>query len=236
MRQIILNKSFCSNKKKDVQNNLKQIENHFILRKNRWRKGKMAGNMIEVLFFLVFTSASFSSPAKGLTCNGMAEFCDLRINQVTFAGTHNSGAGFDGILYYHTSIGLRFPAMSCWYRNQGQSITKQLDNGIRYFDIDTCFVDSERWEHGPWTCHSGAYGGPVRKILKQIDEWMQRNPNDVVVIKFGRDTVNSKAQRIGGAILEQVIIRLLFHLRAVSVLYLSSTSSILLLLNVYLFL
>lgn len=104
-------------------------------------------------------------------------------------------------------IGLSIPAGSCWYRSQGQSFTKQLDNGIRYFDIDTCFVDSGRWEHGPWTCHSSAYGGPIRKMLQQIDEWMRRNPTEVVIIKFGRDTVNSKAQKIGSEILKQVMVR-----------------------------
>ena len=33
---------------------------------------------------------------------------------------------------------------------------------------------------------------------------MNRNSNEVLVIKFGRDTVNEKAQRIGREILEQV--------------------------------
>ncbi|XP_078383948.1 uncharacterized protein LOC144666391 [Oculina patagonica] len=157
-----------------------------------------------ILLSLAILFAILSSPIEGLVCNGMAEFCDLRINQATFAGTHNSGAGFGGILYYHTKIGLSIPAWSCWYRSQGQSITKQLDNGIRYFDIDTCFVDSGRWERGPWTCHSGAYGGSIRKMLQQINEWMLRNPTEVVIIKFGRDTVHSKAEKIGSEILEQM--------------------------------
>ena len=163
------------------------------------------GTKMAMLFALVFVSLLVSIPTEGLICNGMAEFCDLKINHVTFAGTHNSGAGFDGILYYHTAIGMSFPAMSCWYRNQGQSITQQLDNGIRYFDIDTCYVDSGRWQHGPWTFHSDAYGGTVAKILKQIDEWMRRNLNEVVIIKFGRDTINSKAEMIGSQILQQVL-------------------------------
>jgi len=156
---------------------------------------------------LVIAFAIFTNPTQSLICNGMAEFCDLRINQATLAGTHNSGAGFDGILYYHTNIGLSIPAGSCWYRSQGQSITRQLDNDIRYFDIDTCLVDSGRWEHGPWTRHSGAYGGPIRKMLQQIDEWMRRNPTEVIIIKFGRDTVNSKAEKIGNELLKQVKIR-----------------------------
>ena len=158
------------------------------------------------LFFIFFHFLSYFifCRAEGLICNGMAEFCDLKINQATFAGTHNSGPGFDGILYYHTKLGVEIPAFSCWYRNQGRSITQQLDHGIRYFDLDTCFVDSGKWVQGPWTCHSAAYGGPVSKILKQIDDWMRRNCNEVLVIKFGRDTVNEKAQRIGREILEQV--------------------------------
>lgn len=173
------------------------------------------GSIKTVLISLNIVIAVIASPSKGLICNGMAEFCDLGFNQVTFAGTHNSGAGFDGLLYYHTKIGLSIPAWSCWYRSQGQSITTQLDNGIRYLDIDTCFVDSGRWERGPWTCHSGAFGGTIRKMLKQIDEWMQRHPYEVVVIKFGRDTVHSKAQKIGSEILEQVYLNVKFPFKII---------------------
>lgn len=129
-------------------NSINQFEHRFKQTKSHWRhrhnEERIAGSTIKVLFSFFLTSALISHPIEGLICNGMAEFCDLRINQVTFAGTHNSGAGFDGILYYDTRMGLSFPAWSCWYRNHGYSITKQLDNGIRYFDIDTCFVNSGR--------------------------------------------------------------------------------------------
>ena len=60
-------------------------------------------------------------------CNGLSGLCRLRLSEVTLAGTHNSGAGFDGHLWYE--IGTL--ASSCFYRNQGKSITGQLDLGIR---------------------------------------------------------------------------------------------------------
>ena len=53
-------------------------------------------------------------------------------------------------------------------------------------------------------------------MLQQIDEWMRRNPTEVVIIKLGRDTVNSKAQKIGSGILKQVMVRYFNNIRGKS--------------------
>lgn len=83
----------------------------------------------------------FSTVVLGaMKCNGMEELCDLRLNQVTLAGTHNSGSGSNGHLY-HWGGGI---AVSSLWRNQQWGFTRQLDYGIRYFDIDTCYVDKVR--------------------------------------------------------------------------------------------
>lgn len=120
--------------------------------------------------------------AERVACNGLVDLCDLTINQVTFPGTHNSGSGFDGVLRYHSGIA----ASSCFYRNQGESFTGQLDFGIRYFDIDTCWSGTEavNCHCGPVTC---AYAGSVSKALHQVDTWMRNNTNEVVIIHFNRD-------------------------------------------------
>ncbi|EDO44758.1 predicted protein [Nematostella vectensis] len=181
--------------------------------------------------FLVTFSCLYQV-GSSLTCNGRAAFCDLTLNQATFAGTHNSASGFDGFLHYHTPLGpisyqstlslpgpisyqstLSLPgpisyqntlsspgpivALSCFYRNQHRSITGQLDDGIRYLDIDTCWEDSSRYTKGAWACHEGAYAGPVYKILNQVDAWMRIHRNEVVVINFNRDTVTEDAEKTG---------------------------------------
>jgi hypothetical protein len=58
-----------------------------------------------------------------LTCNGYVQLCDRRLDQVVFAGTHNSMSAADS------------PG---WYiANQGRDIGLQLQDGIRLFKIST---------------------------------------------------------------------------------------------------
>ena len=81
--------------------------------------------MFSLLSFVLL--AFVSSSLAEQKCNGLAGLCKLKLDQVTLAGTHNSGAGFDGVLKYGSGVA----ALSCFYRNQGASITGQLDLGIR---------------------------------------------------------------------------------------------------------
>ena len=70
-------------------------------------------------------------------CNGFVELCELNIEQVTLAGTHNSAAGFASHLNYHTAFG-EVKAISCFYRSQMHSIYKQLELGkfLREYSLD----------------------------------------------------------------------------------------------------
>ena len=44
---------------------------------------------------------SFWKPVKSTTkCNGLKDLCHLKLDQVTFAGSHNADSGFDGVLHY----------------------------------------------------------------------------------------------------------------------------------------
>jgi uncharacterized membrane protein HdeD (DUF308 family) len=65
-------------------------------------------------------SASAAVPSEG--CNGSRELCDRPLNEVTFAGTHNSFSAADS------------PG---WFiANQRHTIPRQLKDGIRLFLID----------------------------------------------------------------------------------------------------
>ncbi|HLB21490.1 MAG TPA: hypothetical protein VK605_05235, partial [Solirubrobacteraceae bacterium] len=58
-----------------------------------------------------------------LTCDGYAELCSRRIDQVVFAGTHNSMSAADS------------PG---WFiANQRHAIARQLDDGLRVFKVST---------------------------------------------------------------------------------------------------
>jgi hypothetical protein len=75
---------------------------------------------------IVVTGAETQAPAKAAVpaegCNGSKALCDRPLNEVVFAGTHNSMSAADS------------PG---WYiANQRHTIGRQLDDGIRLFLID----------------------------------------------------------------------------------------------------
>ena len=148
------------------------------------------------------TNGSTAKTMSCSECNGLDDLCDLRIDQVTFPGTHNSGSGFDGLLYYYigTAVG------SCFYRNQGKSFTDQLSYGIRSFDIDTCYKDNK-----VVNCHCGAgscaYTSSMEKALQQIDAWMKTHTSEVIVIMFGRDAQEGYRKEIAQG-LKSLLIKL----------------------------
>ena len=129
---------------------------------------------------------------------GLDDICKLRYNQVTWPGTHNSGSGFTGNLIFRNGV----PAPSCFYRNQDLNYTAQLDFGIRWFDIDLCWVtDGEATPSvsaGLWTCHSNGYAGTVDEILRQVDEWLHVTANyfEIVSLFFNGDYDQSRSEPI----------------------------------------
>ncbi len=75
---------------------------------------------------IVVTGAETQAPAKAAVpsegCNGSKALCDRPLNEIAFAGTHNSMSAADS------------PG---WYiANQRHTIARQLDDGIRLFLID----------------------------------------------------------------------------------------------------
>ena len=95
-------------------------------------------------------------------------------------------------------------ATSCFYRNHDDSFTEQLQFGIRYFDIDTCFRSGEAVN-----CHCGpvgcAYTSSVEKGLLQIDAWMKSNPNEVIFIHFNCDAQEGYRQEIANSLVSVLL-------------------------------
>jgi len=110
-------------------------------------------------------------------CNGKESYCKLPFDQATFAGTHNSAAGFNGVLKYGSGIA----AVSCWYRCQDISITYQMRFGIRFFDLDLCYHKGTLKG-----CHKDAYAGTLAEILKQMADFLNDSVNrkQVAVIRL----------------------------------------------------
>ena len=133
--------------------------------------------------------------------NGRNDLCQLRYNQLTHPGTHNSGSGFSGDLRLRDGSS----APVCFYRNQGLDYTAQLEFGIRWFDIDLCWVTEQEVTAavpaGLWTCHSNGYAGFVDEVLRQVDEWLDDNIyNDVVSLHFNGDYDRSRSAPIAAAL------------------------------------
>lgn len=138
-------------------------------------------------------------------CNGFVELCYLFPTQITFPGSHNSGAGFNGPLEYHTLTG-RVQASSCSNRFQDRSIYEQLVQGIRYFDIEVRWV--EKYEpQGAWACYKNACAGPVKLVLEQIDLWMneQFNRNEVIVLNFRNGRKKKGITLAGSDVIEHLL-------------------------------
>jgi hypothetical protein len=139
--------------------------------------------------------------------NGIAGACNLRLNQFTLAGTHNSGAGAEGLLYdYHTGA-KTIP--SCWYRNQFKSITEQLEAGIRYFDFDVSYTYENGQKviiiaHGESNFVKG-YCGTFTHLLGDIINFMGKRPDEVVVVRMKDVLEPATVKQLLGPELDQLV-------------------------------
>jgi len=136
------------------------------------------------MFILVLLSLVSASEAC-TTVNGIAGACDLRMNQFTFAGSHNSGVGAWGGVWHWSGI----QALSCVYRSQDKSITEQMELGIRYFDFHVAYISADQasgdyWEEGIVIVNKKAYARSLKKALVEIELFMQTHPDTVVVIRI----------------------------------------------------
>ena len=156
--------------------------------------------LVLVCVFVVLIGAlawlTMSDPHAGkMRCNGLAELCDRRIDQVTLAGTHNSmSAGKEG-----------------WYApDQQNGISAQLRAGIRALLIDAQYWETDasiagqvrgqpavapqlqaflrgfndKPQPGPLLCHTFCALGykPLADGLAEIRAFLDTNRNEVVVV------------------------------------------------------
>ncbi|KAI1331765.1 PLC-like phosphodiesterase [Xylariaceae sp. FL0255] len=107
--------------------------------------------------------AGASGAVAQSVCNGQAAYCDMMYSEVTFVGSHDSS--FVGVL----------PT-----ENQLQSVTDQLDMGIRFMTTQT------HLENGVVeNCHTSCAeldAGSLESYLSTVKTWMDSNPNEVVTL------------------------------------------------------
>jgi hypothetical protein len=104
--------------------------------------------------------------ASPLVCDGAAELCELRLDEVVLPATHNSMSNLDE--------GWLGP-------NQQHPPARQLEDGVRGMLLDTYWEDDEAK-----LCHgSCAFGStPLHDVLAQMDAFLDANPGEVLVLVF----------------------------------------------------
>ncbi len=143
-------------------------------------------------------SASALSLGEPNACNGYQELCDRPVDQVVFAGTHNSMSASD---------------LGWELANHERAIPDQLDGGIRALLIDVQYWPQARSlasldldpeaakiaaaalsvdtppEDGLWMCHKLCQLGatPFVDFLADLHVFLETNPDEVLIIVIQDD-------------------------------------------------
>ena len=99
-------------------------------------------------------------------CNGHIQLCDLRVDEVSFPGTHNSMS--------NSEDGWLAP-------NQNWNVRHQLNAGVRALNLDTYWYDDT-----VMLCHGYCELGktPLVQTLFDIKGFLQEEPNTILIISF----------------------------------------------------
>ena len=107
-------------------------------------------------------SASRPPALDRLSCNGYAQLCSRRVDEVAFAGTHNAMSAAD-------SPGWLIP-------NQAHGIARQLDDGLRAFKISTHYALGSKPGHirTDVTAEGARANRVSEKLTQQARDALQR--------------------------------------------------------------
>lgn len=123
-------------------------------------------------------------------CNGHAELCDKRFDEVVFPATHNAMSNFD----------------EGWAAaNQQHGMTRQLEDGIRAMLIDTHY-----WNDDTYLCHSICQLGSelLALGLTKIRVFMDENPHEVItlIIQDGISPADTEAAFVESGLIDRVFV------------------------------
>jgi len=118
---------------------------------------------------LAFKKLNQSEP-----CNGDPALCHLKFDQVTWAGAHNADA-------IHLRV-KNIPS-ECLTDNHEHYVKRELQDGLRFFDIDTC-LRYEGKKPKIEICHGIAMGTWLGPELKNMKAFLDENKREVAVLAF----------------------------------------------------
>ena len=124
-------------------------------------------------------------------CNGHEELCGRRIDEVTFAGSHNSMSSKDlgwdlalqeGDIVSQLDAGVRALLLDTHYWGRDGTVEGGDDPAARVVIEDA--LDDDRPQPGLWLCHGFCALGatPLDGALAEIDTWLDENPREVLIM------------------------------------------------------
>jgi len=157
----------------------------------RWLVPAGVASIVAVAAGLALTIGSTESSAAATGCNGHAELCERRIDEVVFAGSHNAMSSND--LGWDLAM-------------QDGDMVAQLDHGVRALLIDALYWDAAGTveggddpaaaavieaalsddvpKPGTWLCHGFCALGATDLTagLAGVNSWLDANPREVLLI------------------------------------------------------
>jgi hypothetical protein len=98
-------------------------------------------------------------------CNGLDTICDLNVNEVLFAGTHNSYASQDE--------GFQF-----LYANQVTKVEDQMDAGYRAINLDVCSCSNKLV-----LCHNSCFmTRSTNEVFTGMVSFLDNNPTEILLV------------------------------------------------------
>jgi hypothetical protein len=113
----------------------------------------LAAAVVVAGFILVTGGAQRVHASSTFTCNGYAQLCNRRLDQVVFAGTHNSMSAAD--------------SPSWLIPNQDRAVGQQLEDGIRLFKISTHYAEQD--SSGQVHTDIAAAGKELNRVAAKLD-------------------------------------------------------------------
>ena len=134
----------------------------------------------------------------------------LPLRNAPWVGTHNS----------FNSKAEMGPTLSAQDSNQQIDLVDQLDQGVRSLELDVHWFPSVRSGLAPVVCHAAdlhvgcSAEKPLASVLREIDEWLTRHPDQVVLLYLEDHLDNEAGYDAAAADVESVLGARLFRPQA----------------------
>ena len=165
--------------------------------RRRRRTLALVGGFAAVVVAALLTAGSEQSVAADAACNGSEALCALALDEVVFAGSHNSMSSTDlgwdlamqtGDIIAQLDHGIRALLIDTHYWDRGGTVEGGDDSGAAAL-IEASLADDEP-RPGTWLCHGFCALGATDYVaaLADINIWLDEHPREVLMIVVQDET------------------------------------------------